>query len=118
VTSAGLSLPNGALSEQRHRAGPSLHQEAEFGEPRRRRRLFADQIFVEDVAALLRLQTLCVPVTVDEADWRCACLRVDFAVAEHDDVVSRVGNISTTRSSTRVGRSLLPVCSTFAGSRI
>jgi hypothetical protein len=24
-------LPNGALSEQHHRAGPSVHQEADYG---------------------------------------------------------------------------------------
>ena len=28
-----LSLPNGALSEQHHRTGPSVHQKADYGEP-------------------------------------------------------------------------------------
>ncbi len=29
-----MSLPNGPIPEQHHRAGPSLHQEADHGEPR------------------------------------------------------------------------------------
>src|SRR5262249_33373214 len=33
-TRPALSLPNSALSEQHHRAGPSVHQEADYGEPR------------------------------------------------------------------------------------
>src|SRR5262249_37487925 len=33
-TRTPLSLPDRALSEQHHRAGSSVHQEADFGEPR------------------------------------------------------------------------------------